>query len=184
MTDVVFPSLLLAALGVPRLILTNAAGGLNPEFEVGDLMLITEGLNFLFRPYPVNELPDECNLTRLDSSRIFSPAWRQRVLDMVRSEGAFIRTGVYIATTGPSYETPAEVGYLRHIGGDAIGMSTVPEATIAAALGIEVLGFSFITNLLADIPLKKTTHEEVIEASSIAGPRLAQLIINIISRIK
>ena len=174
--SVVFPSMMLSSLDVPRLILTNAAGGLNPGFLVGDLMLITEGVNFMFRPFLFNEFYPAARMARLDSSAVFSPVWRQKVLAVAKRNGVFIRSGVYIAGTGPSYETPSEVRFLRDSGGDAIGMSTVPEATMAAALGIEVIGISFITNLLSDIPLRKTSHEEVIAASRESGPRLAELI--------
>lgn len=173
---VVFPVFLLGELKVPRLILTNAAGGLNPAFNVGDLMLITEGINLTFKPFFLGEFPAYSKFYRLNLATVFSPAWRSRVLAQAKREGFFLRSGVYIATTGPSYETPAEVGYLRALGGDAIGMSTVPEAMAAASLGIEVLGISFISNTLAEIPLKKTTHEEVIQAAEEVASRLAELI--------
>ena len=173
---VVFPVLLISSLKVPRIILTNAAGGLNPEYKVGDLMLITEGVNLLFRHFTPDCFPFSGGMFRLDASRIFSPEWREQVSEIARNEGIQLRRGVYIATSGPSYETPSEVGYLRYVGGDAIGMSTVPEAIAAAVLGIKALGISFITNLLAEIPLKKTTHTEVLESSREAGPRLAHLV--------
>lgn len=174
--QVVFAGKLVAELKIPRLILTNAAGGLNPEFKVGDLMLITEAINLMFRPFLFSDHHLSKRLWRLDASRVFSEPWRKRVNALAEKKGIHLQTGVYIATTGPSYETPAEVGFLRAYGGDAIGMSTLPEALVAAALGVEVLGISFITNLLAEIPLKKTSHEEVIQASTTAGPRLAELI--------
>lgn len=176
----VFPVLVVSSLKISRLILTNAAGGLNPEFNVGDLMLITEGVNLLFKPFTPESFPFSEEMFRLDASRIFSPEWREEAVEIARNKHIYVRQGVYIATSGPSYETPAEVGYLRYIGGDAIGMSTVPEAMAAAALGVKVIGISFITNLLAEIPLKKTTHSEVLESSREAGPRLARLIQSII----
>ena len=174
--QVVFSALLVSELNIPRLILTNAAGGLNPEFNVGDLMLISEGVNLMFHPFIFSEIHLSERLLRLDASNVFSKLWRDRVNTLAEKKGIHLQNGVYVATTGPSYETPAEVGFLRICGGDAIGMSTLPEAFVAAALGVEVLGISFITNLLAEIPLKKTSHEEVIQASASAGPQLAELI--------
>jgi len=174
--EVIFPAVVLHQLKIPRLILTNAAGGLNTEFSVGDLMLITEGINLIFQPYTFGELYPPAHVHRLDFSTIFSPLWRKSILELLHRKSMFIRTGVYVAVSGPSYETPAEVAFLRLLGADAVGMSTVPEAAMAASLGIEVIAVSFITNLLAEMPLKKTGHEEVLEASRQAGPRLAHFI--------
>ncbi len=180
---VIFPSLLVAALNISNLILTNAAGGLNAEYSVGDLMIIDEGINLMYRPLEMAAFPEPAALRRVDRARIFSPEWREKVSAHAAVRGILLRRGVYISTLGPSYETPAEIRYFRYMGGDAVGMSTVPEATAAAALGVNVLGISFITNLISEIPLKQTTHEEVIAASEKAGPRLAELIKIIITEV-
>ena len=170
--DVTFPVRLAHALGARRLLLTNAAGGLDPAFTPGTLMLISDHLNLaLASPLagPVGE-----GETRFpDMSNPYDRAWRAHAGALARGLGIPYREGVYVWTAGPSYETPAEIRFFRRAGADAVGMSTVPEAIQAAALGMRVLGLSAITNLAAGLSGAPLNHEEVLEVGRQVRARLA-----------
>jgi purine-nucleoside phosphorylase len=157
------------AAGARILILTNAAGALNPVFDAGDLMLIADHLNLTGH----NPLLDtEVEQRFVDMADAYAPHLRAIVRDHATQEHR-LREGVYAGLLGPSYETAAEARYLRTIGGDAVGMSTVLETIMARALGLEVLGFSLITNVVG---AAETTHEEVMATARASAPRLADLI--------
>jgi len=173
LAQVVYPMELLRCLGVPAVLLTNAAGGLNPDFRPGDLMAID----------------DHVNLTGLNPLRgAHRPEWGPRFPDMTRvydpeltallerlGQGK-VHRGVYAFSAGPSYETPAEIRAFRALGGDAVGMSTVPEAVFAHACGLRVAGLSCITNLAAGLAGKPLNHEEVLRESQAAKPGMAALV--------
>jgi purine-nucleoside phosphorylase len=162
---VTFPTRVLGLLGVKTLILTNAAGGVNPGFAPGDLMVIDDHINLLGTS-PLTGPNDERFGVRFpDLTHVYSPRLRKLADEAAVALGQTLRHGVYVACHGPSYETPAEVRYLRTIGADAVGMSTVPEAIVARHMGIEVLGISCITNFAAGVRPQPLDHDEVLETA-------------------
>jgi purine-nucleoside phosphorylase len=183
MQQVTFPIRVFQQMGVGTLIVTNAAGGLNPEFRAGDLMLIADHIN-LVGMAGLNPLrgPNDPELGPRfpDMSRAYYPELRAIARRVAAREGIPLREGVYIMLAGPSFETPADMRFLRVIGADAVGMSTVPEVTVARHGGTRVLGISGIANTLSpDLAAAghdDTTHEEVLAAGKVLAPRLAALI--------
>lgn len=165
MQEVTFPVRVMLTLGVAGLIVTNAAGGINPEFQPGDLILIKDHLNFMGE----NPLRG-ANLAQLgprfpDLSEGYHSEWRQKALGISQDYGIRPQEGVYAAMSGPSYETPAEIRHLRGAGADMVGMSTVPEVIAANHGGMKVLGISCITNMAAGILPQKLSHAEVMETA-------------------
>jgi purine-nucleoside phosphorylase len=156
----VYPVLLAHALGVRTLLVTNAAGGINREFSPGDLMLISDQLNFTWET-SLMALTD----TEHGVGDYYDPDLRARAAATAATLGLQLRTGVYAGVKGPSYETAAEVEMIRRAGGDVVGMSTVLEVHLAASLGIRVLGISCITNKATGIGGKKLDHQEVTEVA-------------------
>jgi len=181
LAEVTFPIRVMRRLGVNTLIVTNAAGGINPAFHPGDLMLITDHINFL----GLNPLRGE-NLSELgprfpDMTEAYNGALARLAKEKARSLGIPLRQGVYAWVGGPSYETPAEIRMLRTLGADAVGMSTVPEVIVANHSGMKVLGFSCITNVAAGLGHAKLSHNEVVETAQKAGRDLQRLVQEIIS---
>ena len=163
---VTFAVRVLGALGVKTLILTNAAGGINTAFQPGDLMVIDDHIN-LMGASPLTGPNDERFGVRFpDLTNVYSPRLRELADASARAHGLTLRHGVYAGCHGPAYETPAEVRYLRIIGADAVGMSTVPEAIVARHMGIEVLGISCITNFAAGVLPQPLNHDEVLETAT------------------
>jgi purine-nucleoside phosphorylase len=173
-------------LGIGILIVTNAAGGLNPAFKAGDLMLITDHIN-LIGMAGLNPLrgPNDSELGPrfVDMSQAYDLKLREMALRVAKDLGFPLHQGVYICLAGPSFETPADLKFLRLIGVDAVGMSTVPEVTVARHAGMRVLGISGISNVAVMEPTEesKAVHEEVLEAGKILVPKLAALLKGIIS---
>jgi purine-nucleoside phosphorylase len=166
-------------LGIETLIVTNAAGGVNPDFVPGDLMLITDHLN-LIGMTGANPLHGP-NLDELGPRfPDMSQAYDRRLLDVARRAGKLaglaLREGVYCGLSGPSFETPADLRFLRAAGVDAVGMSTVPEVTVARHGGTRVLGISGISNKANLDGNTATTHEEVLEAGRILAPKMEELL--------
>jgi purine-nucleoside phosphorylase len=156
----------LCRLGVRHLTVTNAAGGINPAFAVGDLMAITDHLN-LSGFNPLVGPNDEALGPRFpDMSHAYDPAALAVLERVAAAQGVALRQGVYVSLSGPSYETPAEIRMLRTLGGDAVGMSTVPEVIVASHMGVKVTGISCITNLAAGISAQKLSHDEVSETAN------------------
>ncbi len=164
--QVVFPVRVMHKLGVQVLIVTNAAGGINQEFNSGDLMLITDHLNLTWTNPLVGANYDEIGPRFPDMSEAYDRELLKLAEQVARREGLKYRKGVYAALTGPSYETPAEIRYLRTIGADAVGMSTVPEVIVANHAGMRVLGISCVTNMAAGVLPKKLSHAEVLETAN------------------
>lgn len=164
--EVVYPINVLKGLGVQKLILTNAAGGISSSFNPGDLMILTGFINKL----PFNPRPDQQNRNP------FSPKLNKFIQTAAEKIDMPIKSGIYTAMTGPSFETPAEIRYLKTIGSDAVGMSTIPEAMMADYLKIEVAAISCISNLAAGISGAKLTHEEVQETADKVKGRFLQLL--------
>lgn len=169
-----FPVRLAHALGARGLVLTNAAGGIHPDFGPGTLMLLTDHLNLTsVSPLTGPVGPGETRFP--DLSDPYARAWRDQALAVAARLEIPLREGVYAFTTGPSYETPAEIRYFARAGGDAVGMSTVPETIQAAALGMPVLGISTITNAAAGLSADKLDHNDVLEVGRQVRERLSEL---------
>jgi purine-nucleoside phosphorylase len=176
--QVTFPIRVLAALGVRTLIATNAAGGIHPELQSGDLMLIADHINFT-GTNPLVGPNDEALGPRFpDMSQAYDPALRALAEACAGAEQIPLRRGVYAGVLGPSYETPAEVEMLARWGADAVGMSTVAEVIVARHAGLRVLGIAAITNAIGRGPAPggPLTHEEVLAAARAAEPRLVRLV--------
>jgi purine-nucleoside phosphorylase len=168
---------LTAALGIRVLMLSNAAGGLDPDVRPGDLMLLTDHVNLMgANPLTGWRFPDGAPAF-VDLTTVYDPDLRALAIDRAREAGIPLRTGVYAAFSGPSYETPAEHGMARILGASAVGMSTVPEAVAAAAVGLRTLAVSCITNVAGE----PATHEDVLRAASAASGDLATLFAGILS---
>ena len=180
MQEITFPIRVLGCLGIHRLIVTNASGGLNPEFQPGDLMLISDHINLMGSNPLIGPNPDELGPRFPDMSAAYDGGMRQIALDVARDLGIPIRQGVYLGVTGPSYETPAEIRMYRLLGADAVGMSTVPDVIVAAHMGIPVLGISCITNMAAGMATGKLTHAEVLKTTKKAREKFHRLLTGII----
>ncbi|MCW3121555.1 MAG: purine-nucleoside phosphorylase [Flavipsychrobacter sp.] len=182
MEEVTFPVRVMKMLGVETLILSNAAGGTNAGFNVGDIMIIKDHIN-LFPEHPLRGHNDERLGTRFpDMSQPYDHALIDLAKTISAETGINIRTGVYIGLQGPTYETPAEYKMLHTMGGDAVGMSTVPETIVARHGGMRVFAVSVITDMgITDVPVT-ITHEEVLEAANAAAPKMAKLVATLISR--
>jgi purine-nucleoside phosphorylase len=173
---VVQPVLLMGRLGAGTVILTNAAGGLNPAFGAGTLMVIADHLNLTGRTPLLGPNADEIGPRFTDLTHVYAPAHRERLHAAARAEGISLAEGIYVGLLGPTYETPAEVRMFRGLGGDAVGMSTVLEAIACRWAGIEVAGISLVTNPGAGYSGEPLNHEEVLAAGAAAGPQLARVI--------
>jgi purine-nucleoside phosphorylase len=171
-----FPVRLAHALGVRRMIVTNAAGGVNPSFPPGTLMFITDHLNLAFD----NPLAGTPESTRARGSEPYDADWRRNAEEEARAEGVPVRGGTYAWTRGPSYETKAEIRAFRQLGADAVGMSTVPEVLQARSLGMSVLGLSTITNPAAGLSAGPLSHEEVLETGERVRDDLKRLVRGIV----
>jgi purine-nucleoside phosphorylase len=173
---VVQPVLLMGRLGARVIVLTNAAGGVNPAFGPGTLMVIGDHLNLTGRTPLLGPNADELGPRFPDLTRAWSPRLRDGLHAAAHAEGIALVEGVYAGLLGPAYETPAEVRMLRTLGADAVGMSTVLEAIAARWAGLEIAGVSLVTNAAAGYTGQPLTHEEVLAAAAEAGPRLARVI--------
>jgi purine-nucleoside phosphorylase len=166
----------LGLLGVKNLILTNAAGGVNTAFAQGALMVIDDHINLIGGNPLVGANDDRFGPRFPDMTEVYSSRLRQLADEAGRAIGITLSHGVYAALLGPSYETPAEIRYLRAIGADAVGMSTVPEAIAARHMGLDVLGISCITNMAAGVLPRRLDHRDVMEAAQrVRGPFMSLL---------
>jgi purine-nucleoside phosphorylase len=172
---VVAPIRLAAALGAPAVIVTNAAGGIRRDLGPGSLMLLDDHLNLMFRN-PLVGRAQEGESRFADLSSPYDPGLQEAALGVADTLGILLTRGVYAGVLGPSYETPAEIRFLEKAGADAVGMSTVPEAVTAAALGLRVLGLSLITNRAAGLGASRLDHGEVLEVGRRTEERMERLI--------
>ncbi|MEO1092070.1 MAG: purine-nucleoside phosphorylase [Pseudomonadota bacterium] len=166
----------LKALGIRLLVLTNAAGAITPTLRAGDVALITDHINALGTNPLIGPNEEDVGPRFLDLSEVYDAALRQRVVAVAAREGMALGEGVYLATLGPVFETPAEVRAFRAIGADLVGMSTVPEAISARHAGLRVLGFSAVTNAAAGLGGGALSHEETLRVGAAAGAKLADLL--------
>ena len=174
--EITLPIRVLAALGVKTVVLTNACGGVNLSFKPGDLMLISDHINFSGSNPLIGPNLGEFGPRFPDMSDIYTKALRAKILTTAENNGIALRQGVYAMYSGPSYETPAEIRMFRTLGADAVGMSTVPEAIVAAHCGMEVVGISCITNMAAGILPQKLNHQEVVETAAIVHDKFHRLL--------
>jgi purine-nucleoside phosphorylase len=170
-----FPVRVLHALGARTLFVSNAAGGINPAFAPGDLMIVTDHLNLMFRNPLVGTLVSG-DVRFPDMSEPYDSRLTALLREQAAALGFAMREGVYCGLLGPTYETPAEVRMLRVLGADAVGMSTVPEVVVARALGMRVVGVSCITNLASGVSPTPLSHAEVIETTARVATRFETLI--------
>ena len=180
--EVTFPIRVLKYLGIKLLVLSNASGGVNPDFRVSDIMFITDHINLL--PNPLIGKNDDRIGTRFPE---LSEAYNKNVLamaDKIAHELKIqVQHGVYVGDTGPTYETPAEYNYYRIIGGDCVGMSTVPEVIVARHCGLPVFAMSIITDLGGKDIAVQVTHEEVINAANVAEPKMTAILKEMLKRL-
>lgn len=183
MEEVTLPVRVFHLMGIRSLILTNAAGGAAPHLTPGSLMALTDHIN-LMGENPLRGENDERFGPRFqDMTTVYSPAYLEAAHEIARDIGLVLFDGVYMAVRGPSYETPAEIQMMRKLGADAVGMSTVPEATVARHCGISVLAISCITNVAAGLTAAEIDHREVMSVGARVGKQLANLIVRVIPRI-
>lgn len=179
-----FPVRVMKRLGVQNLLLTNAAGGANTAYVPGDLMLITDHLNFAGSNPLIGKNDDEMGPRFPDASNVYDKQLNLEIRQIAKSLGIRLQEGVYAMSPGPSYETPAEVRMLRLLGADAVGMSTVPEALVANHMGMKVTGISCITNMAAGILDQPLHHGEVVETANMVKLTFTKLIRSIVPVLK
>jgi purine-nucleoside phosphorylase len=170
-------------LGVETLIVTNAAGGINESFEAGDLMLITDHINNMGTNPLIGPNDSNIGVRFPDMSESYDGKLRDIAKNSANELNIKLQEGVYVGNTGPSYETPAEVRALRTLGGDAVGMSTVPEVIVAKHAGLNVLGISCISNMASGILDQPLSHDEVIETTEKVRANFLNLVKNIVWKI-
>jgi len=176
MSLLTLPVRIMAKLGVKTLVLTNAAGGVNKDYRPGDLMLITDHINYSGSNPLIGVNDPELGPRFPDVTDLYSSSLRLKLKLAAVEAGIGLRQGVYMMFSGPSYETPAEIRMARVLGADAVGMSTVPEAIVAAQCGIHVLGISCITNLAAGVSPNKLSHQEVMETAAMVHDKFHSLV--------
>jgi len=176
MQEVTFPIRVFRELGIKVLILSNASGGLNPEFEVGDIMFLEDHINLMGNNPLIGPNDDALGPRFPDMSEPYDHKLRNKASKIADRLGIRYQTGVYVAVTGPTFETPAEYRYVRIIGGDAVGMSTVPEVIAARQSDLPCLAFSVISDLGVEGKIVEISHDDVIDAASIAEPRMTKII--------
>ena len=182
MKEVTFPERVMYELGVDTLIVSNAAGGMNPQFKIGDIMIINDHINF-FPEHPLNGPNFPTGPRFPDMHQVYNPDLIALADAIANEKGIRLVHGVYVGVQGPTFETPAEYRMYRILGGDAVGMSTVPEVIVANHCGMKIFGVSVITDLGGfDVPVE-VSHEEVQEAANKAQPIMTELIKEMIKRI-
>ena len=183
MATVTFATRVLGRLGVKTLVLTNAAGGINTAFTPGTLMAIDDHINLMGTSPLIGPNEERWGVRFPDMTHVYSPRLRALADAAGHEGGVELRHGVYAGLHGPSYETPAEIRYLRAIGADAVGMSTVPEAIVARHMGVEVLGISCITNPAAGVLPEPLHHDEVMEVARRVSRQFIALLEAVVARL-
>jgi purine-nucleoside phosphorylase len=182
MSEVMFLSRVLGKLGIGKLIVTNAAGGVNTSYQAGDLMLISDHINFMGMNPLRGPNIDDLGVRFPDMSEAYPEALRNVAKEVAAEMGLKLQEGVYLALSGPTYETPAEIRAFRVLGADAVGMSTVPEVIAMSHMGIPVLGISCITNMAAGILKQKLTHQEVMDTTQRVQAEFTKLVLGVLAR--
>ncbi|MCX6257610.1 MAG: purine-nucleoside phosphorylase [Bacteroidia bacterium] len=183
MEEVVFPVRVMKMLGIDLLILSNASGGVNPDYEVGDIMILNDHIN-LFPSHPLmGRNIDELGPRFPDMSIAYDRELVAKAFDIARLHNIRVQKGVYAGVSGPSFETPSEYHYLRVIGADAVGMSTVPEVIAARHMNLRCFAMSVITDLGVDKKIVKITHEEVLDVAKTIEPKMTLIIKELLEKI-
>ena len=182
--DIILPVRVLRLLGVKTLIVTNAAGGINFDYAVGDIMIIADHINLMGGNPLVGQHDPAFGERFFDMGTAYTPALRELAKDCAARLGMSLQEGVYVAVTGPSYETPAEIRAFRGMGADAVGMSTVPEVLAARHCGMDILGLSLITNAAAGVTDAVLSGEEVIAIGQAKAREMEALVTEIVRGIK
>jgi purine-nucleoside phosphorylase len=177
-----FPARVLCALGCKALVLTNAAGGIDPTLTPGQIVVMSDHLNLLGNSPLRGHNDDSLGARFPDMTNAYSARWRKLAIDAGKTVGMTLREGVYAALPGPQYETPAEVRMIRGLGADLVGMSTVPETIVARHMGREVLGLSCVTNLAAGVTGEALSHDEVTETANRVAKQFMALLDEIVVR--
>ncbi|MDM5338828.1 purine-nucleoside phosphorylase [Fictibacillus enclensis] len=183
MQDVTFPVRVMKGLGVKLLVVTNACGGMNPEFSAGDLMIINDHLNMTGANPLIGPNDAELGPRFPDMSTAYTPELVQFTKETAASLGINVQEGVYAGITGPTYMTKAELRMLRTVGGDAIGMSTVPEVIVASHMSLKVIGISCITDMAIADELEPLTHEQVVAVANRTKPKFINLVKEIVKNV-
>ncbi len=181
MQEITFPVRVMHFLGIKLLILSNASGGLNPEFEVGDIMVIDDHINLLKDNPLIGKNETEIGMRFPDMSNAYDPELIRKAFAIGEKQGIKLKKGVYVAVSGPTYETPAEYNYIRIIGGDAVGMSTVPEVIAARHMGLKCFAVSIISDLGVPGKIVEISHQHVIDAANSAEPKMTKIIKELIA---
>ncbi len=176
MADITLPLRVMRAIGIKTAIITNAAGGINPEYVAGDLMIIEDHINLMGNNPLIGSNDPELGTRFPDMSQVYFKDYKELALKVADRLGIKLRRGVYAAVSGPSYETRAELRFIKMIGADAVGMSTAPEAIVAGHMEMPCLGISCITNCIDFDSKNKLTHEEVIEVGKATIPKFSRLV--------
>lgn len=182
MAEVMFLTRMLGKLGIRKLIVTNAAGGINTSFSAGDLMLISDHINFMGANPLRGPNVEELGARFPDMSEAYPESLRDMAREVAKEQGLKLQEGVYLALSGPTYETPAEIRAFRVLGADAVGMSTAPEVVAAAHMNIPALGISCITNMAAGILKQKLSHQEVMETTARVQKEFTNLLLGVLDR--
>ncbi|RKD25636.1 purine-nucleoside phosphorylase [Ammoniphilus oxalaticus] len=180
--EVTFPIRVMAALGVQTLFVTNASGGINTDFEPGDLMVINDHLNMTGSNPLIGPNDERFGARFPDMSEAYTKELADLAHSVASAQGVQLRDGVYAGLSGPSYETPAEIRMLRTLGAAAVGMSTVPEVIVASQQGMRTLGISCISNMAAGILPQPLTHQEVVETAEKVREKFSKLMLGIIEK--
>jgi len=176
MKEVTFPVRVFKYLGIKTLIVSNAAGGMNPDFKVGDIMVINDHIN-LFPEHPLRGKNNpELGVRFPDMSAVYNKKYIQKAFEIAQARGIKLQQGIYAGIQGPTFETPAEYKYIRIMGADAVGMSTVPEVTVAHHMSIPIFAVSIITDSGVPGEIVEVTHEEVQEVAQKAEPNMTLII--------
>ena len=183
MQELTFPVRVMKYLGITVLILSNASGGLNPDFEIGDLMIIEDHINLMKTNPLIGQNEEELGIRFPDMSCAYDPALIALSIEIAQEQGIRLKKGVYAAVSGPTFETPAEYRYIRTIGADAVGMSTVPEVIAARHMGLRCFAFSVISDLGVPGKIVEVTHKDVILAARNVEPVMTRIIKEMIGRV-
>jgi len=183
MEEVMFLSRVIGRLGIKTLVVTNAAGGVNTSYVAGDLMLIADHINLMGANPLRGPNVDELGVRFPDMTEAYSESLRATAKEVAKEIGLALKEGVYLALSGPTYETPAEIRAFRTLGADAVGMSTVPEVIAMSHMGIPVLGISCITNMAAGILKQKLTHQEVMDTTARVQSQFTALVLGILGKL-
>jgi len=178
-----FPLQLFSLLGINQLINTNACGGMNPSFRPGDMMIIEDHINMMGRNPLTGDNVDNIGPRFFDMSEPYDQSWVSLIENIAKDNNIMLKKGIYVSYFGPNYETKAEIKAYRQMGGDAVGMSTVPEVLVARHAGMRVLGISVITNMSTGISKKQLSHDEVLDASKLVSKQLSYLLKEFIKQI-